>query len=48
MRAIVFDKAGDPGAVLRLGQAPEPVLQPGGVGVARQARAGGKVVLTGS
>jgi NADPH:quinone reductase-like Zn-dependent oxidoreductase len=31
MRAVVFDKAGDAGAVLRLGEAPEPVLQPDGV-----------------
>ncbi|HKC59721.1 MAG TPA: alcohol dehydrogenase catalytic domain-containing protein [Myxococcales bacterium] len=38
MRAIVFDKAGDPGAVLRLGEAPEPVLQPNGVVIEVRAR----------
>src|SRR3989442_8473078 len=38
MRALVFDRAGDAGAVLRLGEAPEPVLQPNGVLIEVRAR----------
>jgi NADPH:quinone reductase-like Zn-dependent oxidoreductase len=38
MRALVFDNSGDAGAVLRLGEAPEPVLQPNGVLIEVRAR----------
>src|SRR5207245_7146127 len=38
MRALVFDKPGDAAAVLRLGEAPEPVLQPNGVLIEVRAR----------
>jgi len=38
MRALVFDESGDSAAVLRLGEAPEPVLQPNGVLIEVRAR----------
>src|SRR5712671_7158425 len=38
MRALMFDRPGDAGAVLRLGEAPEPVLQPNGVVIEVRAR----------
>lgn len=38
MRAVLFDVAGDPREVLRLGEAPEPVLSPGGVLIEVKAR----------